>query len=169
MSSPIVNLTELTLSAHSVPEELAERFGARMAQIGPLVGARKLGARLVEVPPGRRAWPFHSHQVNEEMFVILEGAGELRFGKQMHLVRAGDVIACPPGGADVAHQLIASEDVPLRYLAISTMEPDDVMHYPDSGKLGVFAGSAPGGDARERRVAVFVPEDAAVGYWDGED
>ncbi len=168
MASPIVNLSELTLSPHAVPERLRDRFAASMAQIGPLVGARKLGARLVEVPAGKRAWPFHAHQVNEEMFVILEGTGELRYGKQVHLIRAGDIIGCPPGGPDCAHQLIAAEDGPLRYLAISTMESDDVMHYPDSGKLGVFVGSAPGGDPRERRVAMFVPEASAVDYWEGE-
>ncbi len=168
MPSPIINMAELALAPHAVPDTLQHRFEARMAQIGPLVGATKLGARLVEIPAGKRAWPFHSHQVNEEMFVILEGTGELRYANQVHPIRAGDVIGCPPGGAECAHQLIASEDAPLRYLAISTMAPYDIMLYPDSGKVGVFAGSAPGGDPRDRRVAMFVPEDAAIDYWLGE-
>lgn len=164
MSTPVINLGSLELNSHSN----GEKFEARVAPIGPLIGAQKLGVRLVEVPSGKSAWPFHSHHANEEMFVILEGAGELRLGSTLHLIRAGDIIACPAGGAETAHQIIASDDGPIRYLALSTMENTDVMEYPDSGKVGVFAGAAPGGDAAQRKVAMFVPADAGVDYWQGE-
>ncbi|MFN4090287.1 MAG: cupin domain-containing protein [Alphaproteobacteria bacterium] len=121
----------------------------------------------VEVPAGRKAWPFHCHHANDEMFVILSGRGELRFGDERHAVAAGDVVVCPSGGPETAHQLIAGAE-PLRYLAVSTMNEPDVMEYPDSGKLTVFAGSPPGGDKATRRVAMNVPAAAAVDYWEGE-
>jgi uncharacterized cupin superfamily protein len=165
MSQSVINLADLQLRS----QRHGERFEALVARIGPLIGARKLGIRLVEVPAGKSAWPFHSHHVNEEMFVILEGTGELRLGDAMQLIRAGDVIACPPGAAAAAHQIRASDDGTIRYLAISTMHDTDVMEYPDSGKIGVFSGAAPGGDERARQVALFVPSDAGVDYWQGED
>jgi uncharacterized cupin superfamily protein len=36
------------------------------------------------------------------MFLILEGEGELRFGDKRYPIRKHDVIACPPGGPEVA-------------------------------------------------------------------
>ncbi|MEM6789232.1 MAG: hypothetical protein AAF715_17045 [Myxococcota bacterium] len=40
--------------------------------------------------------------------------------------------------------------------------------YPKSGKIGVFAGSAPGGPKGQRTLQAFLRADAAVDYWDGE-
>jgi len=44
-----------------------------------------------------------------------------------------------------------------------------VMAYPDSGKLTVFAGAAPGGDKAKRRVASSFRTADAVDYWEGEE
>jgi uncharacterized cupin superfamily protein len=56
---------------------------------------------------------------------------------------------------------------PLRYLAMSTMRDPDVVEYPDSEKVGVFAGSPPG-SAEERTVHGYFRTGDAVDYWDGE-
>ena len=50
----------------------------RMAPVGPRIGAQLLGYNITAVPPGKRAFPLHNHHVNEEMFFILSGSGELR-------------------------------------------------------------------------------------------
>jgi uncharacterized cupin superfamily protein len=52
----------------------------------------------------------------------------------------------------------------LKYLALSTMERNDVCEYPDSNKIGVFIG-----EDREKPVlrALFRAEQA-VDYWDRE-
>src|SRR5690606_41419558 len=69
-----------------------------------------------------RALPsFPTRRSSDLMFVILSGAGELRFGAATHAVAAGMVAVCPAGGAETAHQMIATGDAPLRYIAISTM------------------------------------------------
>ena len=100
--------------------------------------ARKLlGYNITAVPPGKRAFPLHNHVVNEEMFFVLEGSGELRVGDATHPVRAGDIIACPPGGPETAHQLVNTGDAELKYLAVSTTLSPEVCDYPDSGKFGV--------------------------------
>ena len=42
-----------------------ERLGHRRKQLGSVAGAEKLGCSLYEIPPGRRAWPYHYHLANE--------------------------------------------------------------------------------------------------------
>ena len=43
-----------------------EKFGYRRKQLSWAAGGEKLGCSLYEVPPGRRAWPYHYHLANEE-------------------------------------------------------------------------------------------------------
>lgn len=162
---PLMNVDEVPLA----PVAHGQRFEAHMGQIGAALGAKLLGCRLTVVPPGKRAWPYHAHHNNEEMFVILSGRGELRYGGEIHPVRPGDVVMCGAGGPETAHQLVNTGDEDLRYLAISTMRQPDVTEYPDSGKFGVLAGAAPGGDKTMRRFQFFGRAGAAVDYWDGEE
>jgi hypothetical protein len=49
------------------------------------------------------------------------------------------------------------------------MIPADITVYPDSGKVGLFGGSAPGGRKEDRFLDGFLRLDARVDYWDGED
>lgn len=163
--APLVRLDALPLS----PQTHGSQFAAATAAIAAPLGATHLGARLVEVPPGKAAWPFHAHHANDEIFVILSGTGTLRFGTGRHPVGPGSVAVCPAGGAETAHQLIAGASEPLRYLAISSMREPDVMEYPDSGKITVFAGAAPGGDKARRRVSASFRTRDAVDYWEGEE
>lgn len=140
-----------------------------MASVAAPLGAKRLGARYVEVPPGKKAWPCHCHYANDELFVILRGRGRLRYGGEEHEVNAGDVVVCPAGGAETAHQLCAEGDEPLGYLAVSSMHEPDALEYPDSAKVAVFVGAAPGGDKAARRLELTVRKSAAVDYWDGEE
>jgi uncharacterized cupin superfamily protein len=119
------------------------------------------------VPPGRRAFPLHNHHANEEMFFILEGKGELRVGEERHSIRKGDFIANPPGGPEVAHQIINTGDVELRYLAVSTMNTPEIVEYPDSGKLAMIS-RQPQTDGPLRLLRHVTREGDAVDYWDGE-
>lgn len=48
------------------------------------------------------------------------------------------------------------------------IEPD-ITGYPDSNKIGVFAGSAPGGAKETRRLNAYFPLDANTDYWDEEE
>jgi uncharacterized cupin superfamily protein len=162
--NPVKNVSDVPLIDHGH----GDAFAARIGQFAPHIGLEKLGCRLVVVPPGKKAWPFHNHHANEEMFVILEGAGSLRFGLDIFPVRAGDVIACPAGGPETAHQLIASDDGELRYLAISTMLQPEVAEYPDSGKFNVMSGSPPGGSTEKRLLRFIGRKQSEVDYWDGE-
>jgi uncharacterized cupin superfamily protein len=172
MTKPILNISEVELrprpAAFAATGSATERFDARMGQIAPLLGAQKLGYNLTAVPPGKRAFPFHNHRVNEEMFFILEGEGEVRIGESIHPIRPGDVVACPAGGEETAHQVINTGATELRYLAISTKLSPEIAEYPDSGKFGILA-EFPEGPDGQRRVFRFVGrENLNVDYWDGE-
>ncbi|MFM2446310.1 MAG: hypothetical protein RI936_757 [Pseudomonadota bacterium] len=132
---------------------------------GPREGtaARRLGAGIDILPPGKRACPYHFHYAQEEMFVVLEGAGTLRVAGEMIPIRAGDVIDIPPG-PEYPHQIINTSDAPLKYLSISTQELPEVCEYPDSGKYVAFArakGTLLEGGRMHR-------PDTDLDYWDGE-
>lgn len=165
MPRPVVNLSELT-QARNLSH--GDRFGARVFPISVALGARKLGYNLTVVEPGKRAFPFHNHHANEEMFFILEGEGQLRYGAEVHPVRAGDVIACVPGGPEHAHQLVNTGAGELRYLAVSTTLDTDIFQYPDSGKFGAVGGRLPGTRPQDATFAGFWSEDGRKEYWDGE-
>jgi uncharacterized cupin superfamily protein len=143
-----------------------DRYAARISPVAALLGAKKLGYRVVELPPGKRAWPLHHHYVNEELFIVLAGSGSFRLGQQVIAVTAGDVLAAPAGGPETAHQFINDAHAPLRYLAISTMETPDVMGYPESGRFAVFVGSAPGGPGAARSFEHVGRLADTVDYWD---
>mgnify|MGYP006285553987 FL=1 len=126
-----------------------------------------LGCSLYELPPGKRSWPYHYHTGNAEAMYVLAGTGLLRADGDEHELRAGDYVACP-AGPEGGHRVVNDGDEVLRYLAMSTMRDPDVTVYPDSGKVGVFAGAAPGGEG-ERDVSGYFERDADVDYWEGED
>ena len=172
MPKPILNLADVTLQPRpamvAATGPAAERFDARMGQIAPLLGAQKLGYNLTAVPPGKRAFPFHNHRVNEEMFFVIEGTGEVRIGSATHPIRQGDVIACPPGGKDTAHQIINTGSVELRYLAVSTKLSPEIAEYPDSGKFGILAEFPPGPDGKPAGFRFVGRDTHQADYWEGE-
>jgi len=172
MSKPVLNIADVELQPRPpqfAPKgPAAERFDARMGVIAPRVGAQKLGYNLTAVPPGKRAFPFHNHRVNEEMFFILEGQGEARIGDATYPIRKGDIVCCPPGGQESAHQIINTGKEELRYLAVSTKISPEICDYPDSGKFGLLAELPPGPDGKPRGFRFVGRENIAVDYWDGE-
>lgn len=144
------------------------KYASRRKQLGAAGGAKDLGVSLMELPPGKTSVPFHAHLANEEAVYVLEGEGTLRTVDGQVTLAAGDFVSFP-AGHEGAHQLTNTGDVPMRYLAISTMREPDVTVYPDSNKIGVFAGAAPGGPKGQRTLNAILPLDAEVGYWDGEE
>ena len=150
------------------PQKPDSGFEARIAPIAAPLGATKLGCRMTVVAPGKKAFPHHVHHVNDELFVILGGEGTLRFGAEQYPVRSGDVIVCPAGGVDKAHQLIASSVSELRYLSISSMELPEVAEYPDSGKFGVYSVPAADTSPPQRRLVFLGRKASGVDYFDGE-
>jgi uncharacterized cupin superfamily protein len=147
--STIVNLADI--------EPEAMRHGtvdSRWWDLGSALGSVLSGINQIEVAPGARSAPFDCHGAEEELFVVLDGAGSLRLGAELHDLRRGHVVARPPG-TGVAHQFIAG-DGGLTMLAWGTRVPNDIVWYPDSGKVGLRGVGIKG------RIE-------PLGYWDGEE
>jgi uncharacterized cupin superfamily protein len=164
MVKPVIGLDDVPLREMSH----GEGFSARLGSFGSSIGLTGLGAMLHVVEPGKRAFPFHAHHQTQEMFVILQGEGTYRFGAERYPVKAGDVLAAPAGGPEVAHQLINTGTNTLKYLGISANSGNsDVCEYPDSGKFAVTSrydwASQSGG------VRFIGRKEATLDYWDGED
>ena len=172
MARPVLNIADVELqprpSAFAAKGAAAQRYDARMGMIAPRLGAQKLGYNVTAVPPGKRAFPLHNHRVNEEMFFVLEGTGEVRIGDAVHPIRAGDVIACPPGGPETAHQIVNTGAAELKYLAVSTKLTPDIAEYPDSGKFGVLAEYPAGADGKPQAFRFVGRLNLGIDYWEGE-
>ncbi|MEO1492954.1 MAG: cupin domain-containing protein [Pseudomonadota bacterium] len=164
MTHPIINIADAE-SVAIEPEGGSDKFGSVMKRVGPVIGAKQLGCSYMEVPPGKRAFPFHNHHANEEMFIIVSGTGEIRIGEATHPIRAGDVIACPAGGQETAHQIINSGSEPLKYYSISTKHPTEIGEYPDSGK---FIALAYGDTTGAEPVHYLGRKENTLDYWEGE-
>ncbi len=158
-----INMDELEYKAFGE----GERFGADRAEVGRRIGATKLGYGVVVVKPGRRAWPYHSHYVNEEMFFILEGEGTLRHAGQEYPIRAGDFIASP-ADPEQPHQIVNTSQADLKYLCVSTSQAPEICLYPDSDKFGVIHRD-PRDPKSPTSFVQFGRTSQALSYWDGEE
>jgi uncharacterized cupin superfamily protein len=168
---PVINLDDVAIQERlplfQPRGAAAERFESRSGAISSHIGARLLGYNITAVPAGKRAFPLHNHHANEEMFFILQGKGELRVGAERYPIHQGDFIACPPGGPELAHQIINTGEAELRYLAVSTLITPETVEYPDSGKLATYSRQvAP--DGSQRVVRHVARPEHNVDYWEGE-
>jgi uncharacterized cupin superfamily protein len=154
IASRVINIDQLKLEHFAK----GEQFGSDAVRVGPLLGAKDLGYSYDVVPPGKRSCPFHSHRAEEEMFFIVQGEGTLRYGHETRRIRAGDLICCPTGGPETAHQIINDSAADLAYLSVSTMSRADICEYPDSKKIGTF------GDG----IRHMTRASDHIDYWTGE-
>jgi uncharacterized cupin superfamily protein len=136
-----------------------EGYGHRAVAIGRRIGGELLGASLYELPPGEGSWPYHWETVSEEWLLVVAGRPTLRTPEGERELREGDVVAFPRGERG-AHAVENRADEPARILIVSTKGPLEVVHYPDTGKFGVWT-------ADEGYVAI-TREQPDVDYWDVE-
>jgi uncharacterized cupin superfamily protein len=152
----VVNLhdVELALDADDPPG-----YSARYARLGPLVGSALLGGTVYELDPGNSNCPYHYEYGNEEWLLCLGGVVTIRTPDGELELRAGDVICFPDGPAG-AHKVTNKGSDPTRVVIFSTKVDPSLAVYPDSDKVGAWAG--PGGER------IMVRRSSDVDYWDGE-
>lgn len=156
-----LNLELLSLE-HS---QQGNRFEGRSVEFGTNLGLFGLGAALYEVPPGKRATPFHRHHTSDEMFLVLSGTGTYRYGNDHLSIEQWDCLAAPAGAE--GHQIINTGSVPLRYLAFSNNTNADVVEYLDSGRIRIDVGAT--GHHRENATFGAGGRLSPMEYWDGEE
>jgi uncharacterized cupin superfamily protein len=131
-------------------------FVHRRAGVRHDLGGELIGCSLYEVPPGKRAWPYHYHDNNEEWLVVVDGRPTLRTPEAERELAPGDVVGFAQGEAG-AHDISNRSDEAVRVAIFSTLRQGSVV-YPDSAKIG----AGPPWDRSYFRRA------DAVDYWDGE-
>lgn len=110
------------------------RHRRKAAEVGLLIGARKLGYQMFEIDPGNFATPMHGHTDEEELYVVFEGTGTIRLPHGEFPIRKGDFIALPVGERG-AHQVQNTGTGKLLVLALANNVDTDCCFYPDSDKL----------------------------------
>jgi uncharacterized cupin superfamily protein len=143
--------------------EPVERDGAtvgrRIRDLGRAAGSVRTGLRYADVLPGKLNAAPHCHSAEEEIFVVLGGDGYLLLweadGIEEHAVRAGTVVARPPG-TGVAHSFRAGEGG-MSLLMYGTRDPSDICFYPRSNKIFVTG------------LGLITRVGERLDYWDGED
>ena len=174
MERPIINIADLEYRpwGHGVDlpgaQNAGEQYQAKLGAIASKIGGNKLGYSLTILPAGKKAFPFHNHRVNEEMFFVVEGEGEFRYGKKRYPIKRGDVIACPPGGPETAHQIINNSKNDLKYLGVSTRLSPEIAEYPDSEKFGILAEYGPNPYGKQQHFSYVGRGKKSLNYWDGE-
>jgi uncharacterized cupin superfamily protein len=162
-TKPVINIADVPLRDTGD----GKGFSAKVGSFGGSIGSAGIGCMLHVVEPGKKAFPYHVHHQIHELFVILEGEGEYRFGAERYPVKAGDVLAAPTGGPEAAHQIVNTGKAVMKYLGISTKADTEVVEYPDSGKFAVtshFDWATMSGGVRH-----IAKPGTSLGYYDGEE
>jgi uncharacterized cupin superfamily protein len=161
------NVAEVTARPSNIVNvddvEPVERDGAtvsrRIRDLGRAAGSLRTGLRHSEVPAGKLNAAPHCHSAEEEIFIVLEGAGDLLLWKEHGVVEQpaprGSVVVRQPG-TGVAHAFRAGEEG-LTLLMYGTRDPNDICYYPRSSKI-YFSG-----------LGLITRVGERLDYWEGED
>lgn len=104
-------------------------------EIVPSAEVSKCHANFVEVESGHFAYGYHWHELNEEIFFIIQGTAAVRTKDGEITLQAGDAVTFPAGpeGSHVIRN--ASETEKLVYLDFGTESALEAAHFPDINKI----------------------------------
>jgi uncharacterized cupin superfamily protein len=145
-------------SVETVPWEAfsrGERFSCRTRPLGEFGGGTHVGVSLEEIPPGKSDCPAHYHYLEEEHLYLLEGFLTLRLGVKSYSLSPGSYV-CFPAGQKLGHCISNAGNTVARYLVIGERNPNDVIVYTDSGRVGV------------RLTGEGYRKSVTMDYWEGE-
>lgn len=133
-----INLAQIPIEQSRSPKGRFRRTRQNISLA--LMGVNGLGknglkqpfeVELVRVPAGAINWPYHSHSVQWELYLVLSGRGQVRTPKGITNVREGDCFIHPPGEP---HQITNTGATDLVYYVVADDLLADVCHYPDTNK-----------------------------------
>jgi uncharacterized cupin superfamily protein len=127
------------------------------ARLGPKLGASLLGMSIYDLPPGEAICPYHFEWTDEEWLIVVAGFPTVRTPEGETVLSPGEV-ACFPAGRSGAHQIRNRSEEPARVAMLSTKNEFGIAEYPDSDKVGVWAGDA----------HYMLCRSAHLDYWEGE-
>ena len=132
-------------------------YRSGVTRIGASAGGKDTVIKEFEIPPGQSICPYH-YEYAEEWLLVLDGAVALRTPDREQALARGALV-CFPAGPDGAHKVTnAGVQTALVLMWSSAREPS-VAVYPDSDKMGVWAGDD---------HVLLRRGDGHVDYYDGE-
>jgi uncharacterized cupin superfamily protein len=113
------------------PEPFASQVKGRLKhKLGDYFGLTQFGVNLTHLSPGAVSALAHSHSIQDEFILILEGSATLMLAEQEFLLNPGDCYGFK-AGTGIAHQLANRSQETVIYLEIGDRTPNDVVEYPN--------------------------------------
>ena len=129
----------LPIHVDDVPGQRWEygEVGATRRRLGVASGAKRLGIALIEIDPGKRSTPPHTHADEDEVFLVLAGAG---LSYQMsdpgdartYAIGVDDLLWHPANGD--AHTLVAGDDG-LTVLVVAEGSRTNITYLPRASQF----------------------------------
>ena len=132
-------------------------YRAGVTRVGAAAGGKDLVLKEFEIPPGETLCPYH-YEYEEEWLLVLEGTASVRTPDGDRPAPRG-ALMCFPAGPAGAHKVTNAGDETVLALMWSSAREPAVSVYPDSDKMGVWAG--------EDHV-LLRRSDGHVEYYEGE-
>ncbi len=137
--APTVNILSETGMDASESVFSGEDQGCYTRFIGAVLGPGRGFTSTYEIPDGRSYSRLHSHSAVDELYVVMEGSGHLRFNGHLVEIKKGTVIS-KPTGPDASSQILADMGEKLKILDIEIWadprrESKDLIIYPDHKEI----------------------------------
>ena len=123
----------------SVSDEPLRRGAGDGERVSGRSSARRVGRALYELAPGERVCPYHWHFGEEEWLLVIAGARRCARPRASRRCGRG-TSPCSRGRGGCARGAQRHRLSPARVVMLSSDSDPEVCVYPDSGKVGVFAG-----------------------------
>ncbi len=114
----------------------APNYGGSSLDIAKAWESTKLGFHAEVLDPGKFSCPYHRHEREEELFIVLEGKALCREEDQVFEISKGELVFFKTG---IAHQFYNHTAEPFIFFALSNKDSGDVCEYPDSKKILNYA------------------------------
>jgi uncharacterized cupin superfamily protein len=114
------------------PYSFGGNIKAQMADVGRTVGSKTIGLTIQTVGPGCFSSRRHKHVFQEEILIVMNGAGTLHHGDQRILMSAGDCVCYLPEDAE-AHCFENTGKTDLVVWAFGNRFPHEIALYPNQG------------------------------------
>ena len=134
-------------------KEVSEELGRKPFSTD-LMERHPFDVEIIRVPPGKNAYPFHSHSAQWEFYHVISGQGSMRHKDGITSIVTGDAFIFRPGEP---HQLINDSSADLTLYVVADNPIGESCHYPDTNKWLVRS--------PERRLIRSEPQE----YYDGEE
>jgi len=129
------DLVELTWSSPKgkfvgAGKQVSEALGRKPASTD-LNERHPFDVEISRVPPGKLAFPYHSHSAQWEFYHVISGTGIVRHKDGSTPIEVGDAFIFKP---DEPHQLENNGAEDLVFYVVADNPIGESCHYPDSNK-----------------------------------